>query len=309
MQYQYFNVPELLKHYPNWVVCGIQHAPSKALFNPASLLSDRPQPAKAGNLETWCRYQDTVECVRRGLAQGIGYEFGGSAMYGIDLDNVIDDAGAIAPEAREIVNSLNSYTEVSPSGAGLHIFVQAIGADINRHRKKDGFVEIYNEGRYFTVTGWIYGGEKPIQVRSVELQAIHDKFLLPDAVHKESDLAPSAIISDAEQERFLGIGLLRDKVFRALWSGERRHGNESADDQALMNKLAYWCNTDPDAMIRAFMSSPYYHQKDQTHMKKCQRPDYLPITAQKACATVYSTAKADSDRWQQNRTRQRSVAR
>ena len=34
-------------------------------------------------------------------------------------------------------------------------------------------------------------------------------------------------------------------------------GNESADDIALMNKLAYWCNADPDAMIRAFLSSPY----------------------------------------------------
>ena len=37
-------------------------------------------------------------------------------------------------------------------------------------------------------------------------------------------------ISTPEQVRFLRIGLERDRVFRALWMGERRHGNESAAD-------------------------------------------------------------------------------
>lgn len=76
-----------------------------------------------------------------------------------------------------------------------------------------------------------------------------------------------------------------------------------------MNKLAYWCNADPDAMVRAFLSSPYYLQKDNAHMKKCRRADYLPNTAKKACATVYSTAKADYDRWQQNRKLERRCVR
>jgi putative DNA primase/helicase len=98
-------------------------------------------------------------------------------------------------------------------------------------------------------------------------------------------------------------------VFAVLWSGQRRNGNESADDQALMNKLAYWCNADPDAMIQACLTSPYFQQKDEAHKRKCQRSDYLPNTARKAATTVYSTARADYDRWQQNRRRERSYAR
>ncbi|MDR1542271.1 MAG: hypothetical protein LBU32_30710 [Clostridiales bacterium] len=47
------------------------------------------------------------------------------------------------------------------------------------------------------------------------------------------------MIPSAEQDRFLRTVLERDKVFQALWSGQRRNGNESADYQALMNKLAY----------------------------------------------------------------------
>jgi putative DNA primase/helicase len=185
--------------------------------------------------------------------------------------------------------------------------VLAPGADITRHRKKDYFLEIYSEGRYFTVTGNVYGNARAIETRTAELQAIHDKYLLPEPAQRGVHLPPP--IPSAEQERFLRIGLERDKVFAALWAGERRCGNESADDIALMNKLAYWCNSDPDAMIRAFLSSPYHAQKDEAHLKKCQRPDYLPNTAKNASATVYSTAAADYERWQQNRQRERSYAR
>jgi len=74
-------------------------------------------------------------------------------------------------------------------------------------------------------------------------------------------------LSIADQERFLRTGLERDKVFAALWEGERRHGNESADDQVLMNKLAYWCNANPDAIIRTFLFSPHHAQKDEPHKK------------------------------------------
>jgi putative DNA primase/helicase len=305
----YDNIPAMLKQRPNWVAWGIRDAPLKAPFSPASLIRGFPCPAKAGVRETWGSYAAAAECVRRGLARGIGYEFDGSGVYGVDLDHVLDEAGTLTPQAREVVGKLDSYTEVSPSGTGLHIFVLGNGADITRHRKKDYFLEIYSEGRYFTVTGNTFGGVNAIENRAAELQAVHDKFLLPDAAQRAATFAAPAPVPDAEQSRFLRIGLERDKVFAALWNGERRVGNESSDDIALMNKLAYWCNADPDAMTRAFLRSPHHAQKDEAHRKKCQRSDYLPNTAKNACATVYSTAIADYERWQQRRRRERSYVR
>jgi putative DNA primase/helicase len=303
----YNNIPEILKERPNWVVWGVRDAPPKSPFNPASLLLGRFSPAKAGVRETWNTYDSAVDCVKRGLARGIGYEFDSGGLYGVDLDHVIDADGTLTPEATEIVRLLDSYTEVSPSGSGLHSFVFAPGADITRHRKQDGFTEIYSEGRYFTVTGNILGGVSTIETRTAELQSVHDKYLLPETV-RQTVSPPPITLPDAERERFLRTGLERDKVLQVLWSGQRSNGNESADDQALMNKLAYWCNADPDAMTRAFLTSPYYQQKDDTHKRKCQRADYLPNTAQKAAATVYSTARADYDRWRQNRKSERRYA-
>jgi putative DNA primase/helicase len=288
----------------------IGHFAPHTIKDRTSLLSGRPAPAKAGVRETWGSCEAAALCAGRGLARGIGYEFDGGGIYGVDLDHVIDTGETLTQEAREIVDLLNSYTEVSPSGSGLHLFVFAEGADITRHRKKDGFVEIYTEGRYFTVTGNAYGGVKPIETRTAELQAVHDRFLLPSPAQRP--VCPSPPIAGQtrnDASHFLNIGLERDGVFLALWNGERRCGNESGDDQALMNKLAYWCSADTDAMIRAFLSSPHYDRKDEAHKRKCQRTDYLPNTARKAAATVYSTATFDYERWQQTRKRGRSYAR
>jgi putative DNA primase/helicase len=271
------------------------------------LLAGRPASAKAGVRETWGTYEAAALCAERGLARGIGYEFDGGGVCGVDLDHVIAADGTLTPQAREIVGLLNSYTETSPSGSGLHLLMFAPGADITRHRRKGGFVEIYTDRRYFTVTGNVYGGVKPIEARSAELRAVHDKFLLPAPAQRP--VCPTVGQLGHDASRFLRVGLERDGVFRALWNGERRHGNESADDQALMNKLAYWLSAGETAMVQAFMSSPYYRQKDEAHKRKCQRTDYLPNTARKAAATVYSTATRDYERWQQSRRRERSLAR
>ena len=302
------NIPTIIKQHQNWVVWGVPGAPPKAPYNPATLLFGGMKFAKAGVKETWSDYRIAKECVRLGLAYGIGYQFDGKGIYGIDLDNVRDENGTLTKEALEIVGKLNSYTEISPSGTGLHILVIAPDAKITRHRKKDYFLEIYGKDRYFTITGDIYGNNKEIETRTAELQQIHDKYLLPEQSRITENVIPQNITSSVEDNRFLDIGLKRDKVFNALWLGERRHGNESADDIALMNKLAYWCNADVNAMIRAFLSSPYHAQKDEAHRKKCLRSDYLSNTAKNSSQTVRSTAIVDYERWQQNRNREKAHA-
>ena len=311
MNYPYKDIPITLKQHDNWVVWGIrgsnQGASMKLPYNPSSLLKCNPQLAKAGVCESWGDYTDALKCVNVGLAQGLGYQFNNNGLYGVDLDNVFDENGTLIEEAKEIVEMLNSYTELSPSKRGLHVLVYAPDAVITRHRKKDHFLEIYGSGRYFTMTGNTFENRKTIETRSVELQEIHDKYMLPDKAQQTISIAIPSAEQSTDKKRFLEIGLMRDKVFNALWSGERRHGNESADDIALMNKLAYWTNADTATMIRAFILSPYYEQKDEPHKKKCQRSDYLTNTAKNSCSTVRSTAIADYERWQRNRNEPVSV--
>jgi len=292
MNYQ--NVPDLLRVKPNWVVWSVLGENPKAPFQPESLLKLRAIPAKSGVPNTWSSFETATECVRRGLARGIGFEFDGGSICGIDLDRVIEN-GIVKPEALEIVESLSSYTEVGPSGNGLHIFVTADGVNLTRHRKQDGFVEIYNSGRYFTVTWDVYRGYDRISDRTAELQALHDRYLMPD--EKVQMLPAFSMNPQQNTNDYLTRGLSKDPILRACWNGDRRGGDESASDQALMNKLAYWCNADPAAMIAAFLQSPYYAGKDDAHKRKCRRSDYLPNTARKACDGLRSTAARDAVRY------------
>jgi len=299
----YTNIPGQLKQRAQWVAWGIKGEPPKAPYNPTSLLSGFPQPAKAGVRETWGTFQSALQCVSKGLARGIGYEFDGQALYGVDLDSVLDGAGTLMPQAQEIVEELVSYTEISPSGKGLHILVNAFDVSITRHRRKGGFLEIYNNLRYFTITGNLYGNLRRIETRSGELQRIHDKWLLPAPGLTQRPHAYQQDNSMGEATGMLQVGLSKDPVMRSFWMGEHRRGDESSSDQALMNKLAYWCSANQPAMIQAFLASPYHAQKDDAHKKKCQRTDYLPKTASHACVSLRSTAREDHLRWRRDQAR------
>jgi primase-polymerase (primpol)-like protein len=70
----------------------------------------------------------------------------------IDLDHALVD-GELLPWARRIVDGLPAtYIEVSPSGTGLHIW--GFGSVGRGRRMRDGeaSVEVYDRGRYITVT-------------------------------------------------------------------------------------------------------------------------------------------------------------
>ena len=109
----YTNIPEELRSLPQWVV----HK-GKRPYNPITGYS-----AKAGVPETWVAFQQAATATGY---DGIGFEFlASNKLVGIDLDTVRNPVtGWVDPVAVEIIELLNSYTEISPSGYGFHIIVQ-----------------------------------------------------------------------------------------------------------------------------------------------------------------------------------------
>lgn len=70
----------------------------------------------------------------------------------IDLDHALLD-GTLRPWARSIVDALpETYIEVSPSGTGLHIWGLGSVGRGRRIRRGASSVEVYDRGRYITVT-------------------------------------------------------------------------------------------------------------------------------------------------------------
>ncbi|MBA2276201.1 MAG: hypothetical protein H0W06_00430 [Chloroflexia bacterium] len=92
--------------------------------------------------------------VERGDVDGLGFVFTNDDPYvGIDLDKVIEpDTGVIDAEAKGIIDNFGSYTEISPSGTGIHIIVKGRLPEGVTGRRQ-GHIELYQSGRYFTMTG------------------------------------------------------------------------------------------------------------------------------------------------------------
>lgn len=104
---------------------------------------------------------------------GIGLMLGdlgdGRALGGVDLDACRDVGGTLAPFAREVIDRLDSYTEVSPSGTGAKLFFLYDAADLPKLRdamqteygkawrapgggEHGPAIEMYLGNRYFAVT-------------------------------------------------------------------------------------------------------------------------------------------------------------
>jgi putative DNA primase/helicase len=146
-------IPGVLKAWPQWVCWALRLEDGKWKKVPVDPKTGRfassTKPSTWGTFDqAWEYYQSR----KGGGIDGLGFVFTEDDPYaGIDLDKCRDiETGEIAPWALEIVTKMNSFTELSPSGTGLHIFVEGKlpGNGINTKR-----VEIYDCKRYFTLTG------------------------------------------------------------------------------------------------------------------------------------------------------------
>ncbi len=84
-----------------------------------------------------------------GKCNGIGFILTiNDPFVAVDIDDCVMN-GIISKEAQEIIDTFDSYTELSPSGRGIHIWVEG-NTKKPGIRKKD--IEMYSSKRYMTVT-------------------------------------------------------------------------------------------------------------------------------------------------------------
>lgn len=123
------------------------------------------KPASSINPQTWVNFYFALGNYQKWGCDGIGFVFK-PPFIGVDLDDCIEN-GQLNDFAKEIVEKLNSYTEYSPSGTGLHIICKG---ELSRAYKTPA-LEIYNTGRYFTLTGNVLK-QSLIQVRVSEIASL-----------------------------------------------------------------------------------------------------------------------------------------
>ena len=176
----------------------------------------------------------------------------------------MNEDGLIVPWAQEIVERLDSYTEISPSGHGLHIIIRASKPGPScRGGYKDGEVEMYSEGRYFTITGHTLDSRpNTIEYRQKQINQLYNMIFQTDQSQlKQQPLQKSLFLSnEALLEK--ANSAKNGQRFRALMSGDvNGYRSQSEADQALCNILSFWTGRDAQHMGQSFPSIwPYAPQ-------------------------------------------------
>lgn len=230
------------------------------------------QPAKSNDPVTWCDFDTACLGKERFGLDGIGFMFSGDGIFGIDIDHCYDpETRELDPAAAEIIETVQSYTELSPSGTGIHILCK--GA-LPEGRKRRGAVEMYSTLRYFTVTGNQFGLEYPFSDCTERVAVMHRKYLGEEETAAGAQKAALTMPAGRGTNADMSVDAILRRMFDSkhgqklqdLYNGSWEQygigdGSQSSADQAFCNTLAFWCRCDAALMDAIFRRSRLYRQK------------------------------------------------
>ena len=273
------NIPAELRKLKQWVCwVGADKIP-KNPFNGRN--------AKSNDSSTWGTFEQACKACESFHLDGIGFMFD-NGYFGVDLDHCLDRLDF----CDEFVDSLQSYTEISKSGTGIHIICK--GELPAGSRRKNG-VEMYSSGRYFICTGNLYN-EKYREVKNCteSIKPLHEKYLSSELPKFEYERVETVSFSDQEvidKARNCKTGYLFNILYSGNWQGV--YSSQSEADLALCNQLAFWTQKNAKQMDRIFQTSGL--MRDKWHEKRGDKT-YGEITIAKAilnCVEVYQPKKHD----------------
>lgn len=245
---------EAMKRYSNWV-CHRNKIP----IDPKT-----GNTAKSNDSATWGTYQQAKSFMEKDKSiSGLGFMFSDSPYVGIDIDHCVDAQGMMSNLALDIVSKFQSYTEISHSGTGIHIICKGKLPGAGR-KNSDLGLEMYDNGRYFTVTENVLKGYTMIGERQQEINELYQKYfsIKKYETSKQQMLQPVICLDD---NKIIDIaGRSKDgRKFLDLYSGNWQgyYKSQSEADITFCNMLAFWTGRDFEQMDRIFRASGLMREK------------------------------------------------
>jgi len=273
------NIPKELRELPQWM-CW-KSVPKKDKENE---FTKKPIDAKTGgagshsNPATWADFDTALKHFRESdIANGIGFTFSEDDPYcGIDLDKVYDTkTRKMKKWAADIIKQINSYTEFSPSGTGIHILTKAkVPYPSGRKNQELGF-EIYDNVRYYTMTG-DRCEEYPatLEERQAEVNAVCLQVFGEGEVKsaKTMESIPSAHSDDEVLQKLRSAG--NKNKFNRLFDGDiTGYPSDSEADAALAAIIGFYTQ-DHDQILRIIQMAQLSPKREE----KWEREDYQKNT-------------------------------
>lgn len=264
-------VPEALRKLDQWVLWRLTTRHGRVTKVPFDRFGNR---AAVNDPSTWCDFDSALQALREGQASGIGFVIAEhDSVVGIDLDRCVDkESGEVAPWAVEITERLDTYTEISPSGTGLHLLmVGQIPRNVKQSKPRG--IEVYDESRFLTVTGLCVRNPGVLNEPGETLATWYgETFPLPESLVGQGPVRRSPEMEDDEVLELALNAKNGDRV-RRLWEGDTSgHDHDpSTADAALLSHLAFYTQ-DPEQLDRLFRRSNLTREKWE------ERADYQDRT-------------------------------
>jgi putative DNA primase/helicase len=283
-------IPAELKERERWVTWKLVPRVGKpGEFDKPPIDAKTGAYASCSNAATWSPYAVAARRFRLGHDHGLGFQLTTPYVV-IDLDNCRDpETGVIVPWAGKIIEEMDSYCEVSPSGTGLHVILKgAVPPGGNVRKISRCKIEFYDSRHYITVTGrHISGTPYTIENRDAELQRLHEDLFGENS----KEIVPPQTVTTANNaavEKLVAkIRAMADgSRLKALFNGDSRdYHSPSEADQALCTCLALRFGCDPARIDLLFRDSRCMREKwDAVHSR--DGLTYGQMTVQRAVATA-----------------------
>ncbi len=242
--------------------------------------------ADISNVENLSNYADATKASSK-----VGIVFLPDQMFlGIDIDHCLENGEVVHEHKDKIIQLIafaDTYTEISPSGVGLHLYL-SLTAPLDLITNKHSNFEAYTSGRYFTVTNDPYREEKPVRTIAPD-EAIALLSIIGYPWGKLETQQATALVASVslDDTTVLFTSKTGDKI-KSLYNGDIADydNDDSRADLALCSYLAFWTGRNAEQMDRIWRNSPLGdREKTQTREK-----GYRDITIKKAidgCDKVY----------------------
>lgn len=302
----YEPIPEELKKEKRWCLYRIIPREGKNTKLP---IMPNSKPAKSNDPSTWHSYEDCMKALSQHIGDGLGF-FLGDGYIGIDIDKVSDEMMEYMVEkdansmTADFLRGISTYAEVSPSKTGLHFIGKG---HVPGERKRYKNLEIYDEGRFFTVTGNVIKDKDRSHVKPIEqeLLPLYQKYM-PDIGNQREEnetrnekrnntitrTRESSFIQRYKQSSYDVLDLLFEKGYfhyagediRQIYHGnyEAYFSSQSEADFFMLQRLLYY-TADVEQAVSLMENSGLKREK---WYKKRAGTDYIHYIANKAISSM-----------------------
>lgn len=247
-------IPTELQNLKQWCCYKLVEQKNTDKLSKLPINPETKKGAKSNDPSTWVDYDTAL--LYADEYDGVGFFFT-PPYVGVDIDSV--NLEKIDTKTLEIINTLDSYTEISVSGKGLHIIVRgSIPGGVCRK----GTLEMYQEARFFAMTGNILRGcPDEVYDRQQELEKIYKKYMEQPKIIVDYGIQDKRIVNLNDLLK------VKNEKFRKLFSGQfEEYPSQSEADLAFCSMVAYFTDGNAELMDKAVRESQLYRDKwDKKH--------------------------------------------